>query len=137
MPTNEKILGFGNRWYKSAVQHATQHALTENIVIKLITAPYFLATKLEAFKARSNNDMFASHDFEDIITVIAGCSNIVKEISNAQDNIKEYINSELRNILNNPEFISILPGHLAEGPVSVTMQRVEKVINRMHEITQG
>jgi hypothetical protein len=29
MPTDEKILGFGNKWYKSAIQHAFTYTLTK------------------------------------------------------------------------------------------------------------
>ncbi len=49
-------------------------------MIKSVTAPYFLATKFEAFKTRGNNDLLASHDYEDIITVIAGRINLAEEV---------------------------------------------------------
>src|SRR5438552_2438688 len=45
MPTDENILGFGNRWYKEAIASAINHKLTDIIEIKIVTAPYFLATK--------------------------------------------------------------------------------------------
>src|SRR5579862_7397230 len=49
MPTDEKILGFSNRWYKNAIEYAVNYNLLYDLQIKIITAPYFLATKLEAF----------------------------------------------------------------------------------------
>lgn len=52
MPTDENILGFGNCWYKKAIAASVIYNLTDNIDIKMVTAPYFLATKLEAFKSR-------------------------------------------------------------------------------------
>jgi hypothetical protein len=33
----------------------------------MVTAPYFLATKIEAFYGRGKKDFLASHDMEDII----------------------------------------------------------------------
>ena len=63
MPTDEKIFGFGNRWYKEALQNAVTHEIGSGIQIKSITAPYFIATKIEAFKTRGNNDLLVSHDF--------------------------------------------------------------------------
>lgn len=41
-------------------------------LLHFLSAPYLLATKIEAFKTRGNSDFLGSHDFEDIITVIAG-----------------------------------------------------------------
>ncbi|MCK1850945.1 hypothetical protein MXD98_16545, partial [Legionella pneumophila] len=46
----------GNEWYKEAIKHAVDHQITEDITIKSVTAPYFLATKIEAFKSRGNYD---------------------------------------------------------------------------------
>ncbi len=48
MPTDPSILGFSNRWYRSALENA-QRVPIEQYEIRVITAPYFLATKLEAF----------------------------------------------------------------------------------------
>jgi hypothetical protein len=50
MPTDHKILGFSNIWYVEALQHQVSHQLTDSLIIQSVTAPYFLATKLEAFK---------------------------------------------------------------------------------------
>lgn len=49
MPLDEQILGFSNRWYGIAMQTAARRALTEDLEIRLIAAPCFLATKLEHF----------------------------------------------------------------------------------------
>lgn len=57
MPTDQKIFGFGNPWYKKALQHAVNHKIADDLIIKSISAPYFLATKFEAFKMRGNNDL--------------------------------------------------------------------------------
>jgi predicted nucleotidyltransferase len=62
MPTDEKILEFGNRWYKTAIKHAIIHQIIEDLPIKSITAPYFLATKLEAFRDRGENDFVGSRE---------------------------------------------------------------------------
>lgn len=133
MPTEEKILGWGNRWYKEAIKHAIDHQIAHDLVIKSVTAPYFLATKLEAFKSRGNNDFLGSHDFEDIITVIAGRVEIADEVHAASDNLKPYLKLVFGELLNNTQFIQSLPGHVADGPV--TMQRVQTVIERIQKIS--
>ena len=50
MPIDKSVLGFSNRWYKDAQANAVDQKITDTIHVKIISAPYFLATKLEAFK---------------------------------------------------------------------------------------
>jgi len=129
MPTNEKVLGFGNRWYQEALEHAVTHQLTEDISIQSVAAPYFIATKIEAFKTRGNNDLLMSHDFEDIITVIAGRINIDEEVAETSAELKNHLKKTFQEMLDDDQFELILPGHLNEGPG--TMMRVEVVKDRI------
>ena len=69
MPTDERILGFTNRWYADAAENAQQITI-EEITIHHITAPFFVASKLEAFTGRGAGDYRISHDLEDLIAVI-------------------------------------------------------------------
>ena len=74
MPTVKDILGFANRWYPLALKTAQAVVLPSGVIIKLIAAPVFIGTKLEAFKDRGKDadgkpDYLGSHDLEDIITV--------------------------------------------------------------------
>ena len=85
MPTQEDILGFSNRWYHSAIKNAIKIELEKGLMIRLVTAPYFLATKIEAFRGRGGGDYLASHDLEDIIIVLDGRPEIVTEIKNSSD----------------------------------------------------
>ncbi|MFZ1689337.1 MAG: nucleotidyl transferase AbiEii/AbiGii toxin family protein, partial [Flavobacteriales bacterium] len=50
MPTDVPAIGPTNKWYVPGMEHAVDHFLPDGSVIKLLTTPYFLATKLEAFK---------------------------------------------------------------------------------------
>lgn len=113
MPTDEKILGFGNRWYKSAINHAFIYPLSENINIKVVSSPYFLATKLEAFLTRGNSDFMASHDFEDIISVLDGRIEIIDEILKVGSEIKEYLKNTFKEFIKARSFLDSLPGHFS------------------------
>lgn len=62
MPDDKNILGFSNRWYEQALVQAQDYQLSDDLVIRFLTPPYFVATKLEAYKGRGNNDLLASHD---------------------------------------------------------------------------
>jgi len=134
MPTDEKILGFGNTWYKEALVHTITHQISKDLSIYSVTPVYFVATKIEAFRARGNNDLFASHDFEDIITVIAGRKNIVDEIASASDKLRSYLKKFFDETLKNDQFELVLPGHVTDGPI--TMERTKAVMMRIRKIVE-
>jgi predicted nucleotidyltransferase len=70
MPTDETVLGFSNKWYASGFKQAIDFVIDDTCTVKIFTAAYFMASKLEAFKSRGNNDGRTSTDFEDIIFVL-------------------------------------------------------------------
>lgn len=112
MPTDKKILGFSNRWYKEAALYPLKKEINNSINIRFISAPYFLATKLEAFKDRGNEDFLLSHDLEDIISVLDGRREITDEINNSSPELKQYLSIEFSLLLGNTQFMQALPGHL-------------------------
>jgi len=95
MPTDESVLGFGNRWYAEAIHTAVQVSLPSGRKIRLISPPTFLGTKLEAFYGRGAGDFLASHDLEDIITVVDGRPELSKEIREAPLQLREYLVAQL------------------------------------------
>ena len=131
MPTDPAILGFSNRWYLPALQHATRVSVGD-YQIRLITAPYFLATKLEAFHGRGKNDYRMSHDMEDIVTVIDGRSEIVKEVQAADLPLRQCLSDEFRALLANRDFLEALPGHLL--PDAASQQRAGLVVERIKRL---
>ena len=72
MPTDPKILGFGNQWFTPAYEASEWTVLPSWKQIRLLPAPYFLVTKFEAFACRGKNNYLMSRDMEDIVTVIDG-----------------------------------------------------------------
>jgi hypothetical protein len=132
MPTDENILGFGNRWYKSAIKQACTILLADNLPIKLITAPYFIATKLEAFNTRGKHDYLTSHDFEDIISLIDGRTNLINEIKVTSHSLQSYIAQEFTNLLKDDYFPAYLPGHLNYG--TATSARTAIVLARIKQL---
>lgn len=121
MPTDKSVLGFSNKWYKDAQGNALSQKLDDSKTIKVISAPYFLATKLEAFKDRGKQDFLLSHDLEDIISVVDGRPEIVNDVSNSAYNLKEYLSIEFDALVANPQFMQALPGHLNYSSESEAM----------------
>jgi predicted nucleotidyltransferase len=62
MPIEESILGFSNPWYSEGFAQAISFALPDGTSIRILTAVYFLATKLAALKNRGMSDLRVSQD---------------------------------------------------------------------------
>lgn len=104
MPDDPQILGFGNRWYVDALRTATPYRITQDIEIRLVHPVYFIATKLEAYLGRGNNDPLGSQDIEDILTLLDGRENLAAELKQAPAQVQQYIGKQLRNLLNDRNF---------------------------------
>jgi len=132
MPLDEHILGFSNIWYKPALDSAVVHELEPDLRVRVVTAVYFCATKLEAFAGRGKNDYQSSHDFEDLMTVVDGRAELVEEIRAGAEDIRTYIAAEIRKVLAIREFLDALPGYLlpdqaSQGRVSILLERLKKI----------
>ena len=112
MPTIEEILGFSNRWYPIAIETAASVDLPSGRRILLITAPAFVATKLEAFDGRGNRDFLFSHDLGDLLAVIDGRDTLVDECRQAPPELRAYLRERLAGLLATPAFVEALAGHL-------------------------
>ena len=132
MPLDERILGFSNRWYRAAMEAATMHQLFRDLEIRVVTAPYFLATKIEAFRSRGRGDFLASHDLEDLIFVIDGRSTIVEEVQTEAPLLREYLRTEIAGLLATPGFIDALPGYLL--PDAASQARIGTVLRRLKAV---
>lgn len=98
MPFDADILGFTNRWYEQALESAFEVTVGQ-ATIRLVTPPYFLATKFEAFKGRGQGDVWASTDIEDILAIFYGRSEIVDEVLATDADLKAYLQSEIESLL--------------------------------------
>jgi len=130
MPVDEEVLGFGNPWYRRAVSDAELFTLPSEKQIYLVSAPAFLATKLEAFRGRGNRDFVGSHDIEDIIAVIDGRAEINEEINDADGEIREYLAFEFSKLMGTASFGNSLPGHVPgdAGRVQVILRRMSDIV---------
>jgi predicted nucleotidyltransferase len=129
MPTNDPSIGFTNIWYPEGFEKAVNYEIDERSVVKILSAPYFIATKLEAHKDRGENDGRTSQDFEDIIYVLENREVIWEEINNSSENLKTYLLTEFRSLLKNPNIFEWIDCHVERGspPASYfIMEALEK-----------
>lgn len=113
MPTEPAVLGFANRWYPEAAATAIRVALTERVHIRLISAPCFVATKLEAFATRGNQDLY-SHDLEDTLMVADGRPSLPDELRLAAKDLRQAVAGQLAALLQRNDFGNVLPGLIGD-----------------------
>lgn len=132
MPTLEEILGFSNPWYPLAVETARAVALPSGRSIRLISAPVFLATKLEAFDGRGKGDFLFSHDLGDLLAVIDGRDALLEECCASSPRLRAYLGKRFQHLLALPAFMDALQGHLPGDAAS--QERLPELKARLHEM---
>jgi hypothetical protein len=134
MPTDESILGFTNPWYLPAMRHA-QSLEVEGVSLRVISAPFFLGTKVVAFNSpgrKGSGDFMASHDLEDLITVLDGRPEVVQETLAAPADLRAFLAATCAAWLKLEDFLDSLPGLLHPDPGS--QARVPVILDRMQSI---
>ncbi len=129
MPTEERVLGFTNQWYEGAAKTAVDFELPSGARIRLISAPYFLATKVESFRSRGGGD-FLHHDVEDIVTLVDGRPELLDEVTGANEDVKSFIRSSFEDLVLEQAFLDVLAWHFEEseqGRVPIVLDRLRRL----------
>ena len=134
MTTDPEIMGFGNEWYASAFATAESVSLPSGKRIRMITAPYFLTTKLAAFDDRGDDDFLLSRDMEDIVAVIDGRPEIVDEVRKSETCLKVHLAQRFAELLQDYKFTDQLPGHLQSDAAS--QARLPVLLERIRMISE-
>ncbi len=132
MPLDEAILGFSNRWYPDVLRGSEKHALASGLILRVIPVPLFLATKIEAFRGRGEEDYFASRDLEDIVTVVDGRPSLADEMKQSSGDVRAYVAQAIRALLREQRFLDALPGYLL--PDAANQARFDHLIASLREL---
>lgn len=134
MPTGQDVLGFGNKWYPDGYTNAIEFPIDENQTVKIFSAPYFIASKLEAFKSpgrEHNNDGMASRDFEDIVYVLENRFSVWDEMDTAPELVRFYLKEEFSRLIGHPRFeewLSYSVGYGSPPADYYIMDRLKKFV---------
>lgn len=131
MPTEEDVLGFKNKWYPEGFANKEIIALDEHVSVNIFTAPYFIASKLDAFGDRGGNDGRTSSDFEDIIFVLDNRDRIWEEIERSNDQVKEYLKDEFRKLIENQYAEEWISAHLEYQTAAARAKRILDAMARL------
>lgn len=128
MPTNSDILGFSNRWYKEGVTKSIFYPINERQKIRIFPAPYFIATKLEAFNSfRHGRDPRLNSDFEDLIYLFDNRDELSHEISESPASVRSYLKKEIIALYNDPNVEENIYTQLERNTASQRTQRILKI----------
>ncbi|GBE14543.1 hypothetical protein BMS3Abin14_00587 [bacterium BMS3Abin14] len=133
MPPEDGIAGTStNRWYRDAIRNSQKKDIGDGVFIRLVTPPYFVATKLEAFLNRGKDDYMASHDLEDVIAIVDAREELPEEIATADHEVRKFISELFARFLEDPKFLESLPGKLRgdaanQARLPIIVMRMEKI----------
>ena len=133
MPAQGEILGFSSSWYPLALETAQQQGLPSGRSIRIVTAPVFLATKLEAFRGRGKGDFLFSHDLEDLMAVVDGRASLLEECRLSPPELRSDLAAQFLALLNTSAFLEALPAFLP--PDQASQQRLPDLLKVLLEIT--
>ena len=85
-------------WFEPGFRNLVTFKLDEFTTIQILPVPYFMATKFSAFHDRGK-DPRTSKDFEDIVYILDNRLNIVNEIRQAPQDVKNFLMAELKELL--------------------------------------
>ena len=128
-----KTIGWapGNPWFEAGF-NKSQNINLDGIEIKVLSFPYFLATKFSAFYDRGGKDPRTSHDFEDIVYILNHTSNIDDLIFGSDKKVQLYLKEAFLKILDDTMLQEAVIGNLY---YENQMARFDKIIDKLKEIT--
>jgi len=123
----------GNFWFAAGFNSA-KTILIEDVSIKILQLPFYLATKFSAFYERGGVDPRTSHDFEDIVYILNHTSNIREHILNSEKEVKVFLKEAFLKILSEDTLQEAVIGNLYYESQEI---RFQKIMKELKEITQN
>lgn len=129
MPDDASVLGFSNPWYAMAISRATTVELEPELEIRVPPPAIYLATKLAAHEGRGRDDPLVSRDLEDVVALLTNRPEIVDEVTDADDRLREWIGDRVQRFLpeeNSREIVSAFTpeARTVPGLRAVVLERI-------------
>ena len=116
-----------------SVPEAAQRNPALGCAIRIVTAPVFLATKLEAFRGRGQGNFLFSHDLEDLMAVVEGRAALLEECRLSPPELRNDLAAQFHELLNTSAFLEALPAFLP--PDQACQQRLPDLLETLRAIT--
>jgi predicted nucleotidyltransferase len=119
-----------NRWFAPSFKHLILQKVG-NANIRLLSLPYFLATKFDAHSDRGSTDPRTSKDFEDIVYLLDSVVNIQAQILTAPEDVKAYLKNQFAAILKDSVSQEAI---IAQLPYLIQTERFKIIIKKINNI---
>lgn len=134
LPVDTTMLGWkASAWFAETMKQAEEHLLPNGARILRATPVNLVATKLEAYLSRGQQDLLASKDAADIINLFAGRNALVTEIIAANPDKRNFIQEGMTILYRNRDFAYLLQSELNMLPAA-TVHAVDKQIGYFCEM---
>jgi hypothetical protein len=119
-----------NPWFEPGYQHLISFAM-DDVEIRCLSLPYYLATKFTAFYDRGISDPRTSHDFEDIVYLLNYTTDWLTQIITSDDEVKQYLIKCFSDILMDSAKQEAILGNLFHEEQDY---RFSKIINQLRQV---
>jgi len=125
MSTHEIGWAPANRWFKVGFQDV-QKQMIQGVEVNIFRVGCYLATKFEAFLSRGGDDPRWSHDFEDIVYLLAFSDNLFVELEKESVEVRLFIKEEFVKILQDVLLQEAIYAHLNPSFQTHQYKKIEK-----------
>ena len=131
MATKEVGWAPANPWFASGFDKLIKFEIDE-VTIRCLALPYYLATKFSAFYDRGIKDPRTSHDFEDIVYLLNYSTDWVSKVLASDDRVKAYLISCFADILGDAVKQEAIYGNLFYEDQDY---RFKKIIEKIKQVS--
>ena len=122
-----------NRWFAPGFDHLILQEVNKQ-TFRLLSLPYFMATKFDAHADRGGTDPRTSKDFEDIVYLLDYVVDLEQQILAAPEDVKTYLIGQFDAILKDSLKQEAI---LAQLPYDIQMERFRIIIQRIEKVVLG
>jgi hypothetical protein len=105
----------------------------DDVTIRLMPLPYLLASKTEAFFDRGIQDLYASHDLEDILYIFNYTTNLVEQVLEADGEVIDYLKVCVERLMSDARIREVIPVHLfyetADERFEIILEKMKRIVN--------
>jgi hypothetical protein len=128
---------FTNKWIQAGLSRPQDYQLDNEYFVKILPAPLFLATKLEAMKNRGLGDLRQSKDFEDVVFILLNRKNIVREIEEEETDVFTFIATQCKDLLEMEVIDEAISAVLDPGEGPGIVRRVKDVMKEIQSLMEN
>ncbi|ELR72901.1 hypothetical protein C900_00862 [Fulvivirga imtechensis AK7] len=136
MATEEIGWAPANRWFKDGFKNSYTVDV-EDVTIRLMPFPYFLASKFDAFKGRGAKDARMSHDFEDIVYLLNYTSDFTEIILSSDAEVRIFLINCFEEILNDKLLQEAIIAHMyyaeREERFNIIIDQIKETIDGLQQ----